>query len=446
MPTNLPGSNSSMKHRALHRARLASGACLTLVMMAALACRDITTLKQENPGSLSASTLYAPTNAQLLVNGAISDFECAYARYVVGSATFIDELANAISNSNNFDYDRRTLQTNQTYGTGVCAANQQPPIYTTLSTARGSADTVLAKLEGWKDSDLPTTANRTKLIGQSAAYAGYTLVLMGEGMCTAAINLGPELTSAQVFAEAKARFDKAITAATSANDATTLNLATLGRARAQLDAGNAAAAAIDAAKIPAGFVVSTSPDAINVRRQNYAFLAITQSFWATVDPTFRGLTVNGVADPRVAVTNSGKNGTAAAAPIWTPDKYPALTTAMPIARYAEAQLIIAEAKAANSDLPGAVAAINAARATHAGLAAYDGTGQTAGQVQQQIVEERRRELFLEGHRLGDIRRYNLALVPATGATYPAGGVYGNQSCFPLPDVERINNPIIAKGS
>lgn len=24
-------------------------------------------------------------------------------------------------------------------------------------------------------------------------------------------------------------------------------------------------------------------------------------------------------------------------------------------------------------------------------------------------------------------------------------VYGSQKCFPLPDVERINNPVIAKG-
>jgi starch-binding outer membrane protein, SusD/RagB family len=63
----------------------------------------------------------------------------------------------------------------------------------------------------------------------------------------------------------------------------------------------------------------------------------------------------------------------------------------------------------------------------------------------QLVEERRRELFLEGHRLGDIRRYNLAMSPAAGTAYPGGGgTYGSQSCFPLPDVERINNPNISK--
>ena len=114
---------------------------------------------------------------------------------------------------------------------------------------------------------------------------------------------------------------------------------------------------------------------------------------------------------------------------------------MPIARWAEAQFIIADAKLAANDIPGAVAAINAVRASRTGVPAYDATGQAAAQVLGQLVEDRRRELFLEGHRLGDLRRYNLPIQPAAGTTYPASsGTYGAQACFPLPDVERINNP------
>lgn len=402
------------------------------------ACTELTTLKQENPGQLDASGLYVPQNAQLLVNGVIADFECAYSRYVVGTAIFTDELTNAISSSSNFDYDRRTLPTNATYGTSTCGNNQQPPIYSTLSVARAAGDTVLAKLETWTDTEV---ANRNKLIAQAATYTGYSILLLGEAMCTAAINVGPELSPAQLFAEARTRFDRAIAAATAANDAVTLNLATLGRARTLLDLGDKAAAGADAAKIPAGFVVNISIDAAAVRRQNYSFLAINQSSWASVDPSFRGLTVNGAPDPRVAVTNANRNSTAGVA-MWTPDKYPSLGASMPLARYAEAQLIVAEAKLAANDMVGAAAAINAVRSTRAGLPAYDATGQTSAQVLAQIVEERRRELFLEGHRLGDLRRYNLPLLPAAGTPYPAGDLYGTLTCFPLPDVERINNPNI----
>jgi hypothetical protein len=292
---------------------------------------------------------------------------------------------------------------------------------------------------------MPAGVSRVKLIGQAAAYAGYSLTLLGEGMCSAAINVGPELTPAQLFAEAKTRFDSAVTAATTANDATTLNFALLGRARTLLDLGQPAAAGTDAAKIPAGFIVNMSTDGVNTRRENWVFVSINNGNWSTIDPSFRGLTVNGVPDPRVAVTNTNKAGTTQGTFIWTADKYPTLATVMPIARYAEAQLIIADAKLAANDVAGAVAAINAARATHAGLPAYDATGQTAAQVLTQLVEERRRELFLEGHRLGDLRRYKLPMLPLAGTAYTlAGGVYDQQSCFPLPDVERINNPNIAK--
>jgi starch-binding outer membrane protein, SusD/RagB family len=414
------------------------------LVLALAACREVATLDQQNPGALSAATTYTPANAQLLVNGAIADFECAYTRYVIGSGLIADELSNAIGATANYDYDRRTLTTNASYGTGACGNNQQPPIYTTLSVARGSADTVAARLRGWTDAQIPTGVNRTRLIGQTAAYAGFSLVLLGEGMCSAAINLGPELTPADVFAEAKIRFDSAVSAATAANDAAMLNFALLGRARTHLNLRNPAAAATDAARVPAGFVLTVSADAGHVRRQNFSFLAINQNNWATVDASFRGVTLNGAPDPRVAVTNANRAGTAPGSQMFLPDKYPAFTTAMPIAKYAEAQLILAEARAATGDLTGAATAINAARNTRAGMPAYSATGQTAAQVQAQIIEERRREFFLEGHRLGDIRRYGLALQPAAGTAYPGGGgQYGTQNCFPLPDVERINNPTIA---
>jgi len=425
------------------RGHLRSICCLTSVttLLALVACGDITSLKQSNPGQLSAGTIYVPANAQLLVNGVIADFDCAFARYVAGSALFTDELLNAFANTGTYDYERRTIATNAGYGTTGCGNQSSPSIYSTLSTARGVADTALARLESWTDEQV---LNRTKLIGQAAAYAGYSLVLLGEGMCSAAINLGPEIGPAELFTEAKARFDKAIAAATTASDAATLNLANLGRARALLDLGDAPNAAIDAAKITlATFVYNFTPNGTDVRRQNVVFLHNSQNSWSTVDSSFRNLTLNGVPDPRVAVTNTGRIGTAAGLVIWTANKYTTLTTPMPIAKYAEAQLIIAEAKALAGDLSGAAAAINAARSTRAGMPQYDATGQTAAQVRTQIIEERRREFFLEGHRLGDIRRYQLPLNPPVGAPYaPGGGTYGAQSCFPLPDVERINNPNI----
>ena len=87
----------------------------------------------------------------------------------------------------------------------------------------------------------------------------------------------------------------------------------------------------------------------------------------------------------------------------------------------------------------AVDIINALR-QKASLPAY--AGGTPAEITAQVREERRRELFLEGQRLGDVRRLDLQLAPAAGTPYPKGGAYGEARCLPLPNVERLANPNI----
>jgi len=437
-------------HKSLRRSPLALAAIL--VLAAVVACSELG-LEQRNPGSIMARDVYKPENAGLLVAGAIGDFECAFHRYVVAEALLGDELVNAFSNTSNFDYDRRTMAPGHPYGTGTCTSSQIPGLYTPLSVARGSADTILARLTEWADADLPATLNRQQLIGKAAAYAGYSVLLLGESMCSAAINLGPELTKTQLWQEAKTRFDAAIAAATTANDATTLNLARVGRARTLLNLGQVSAAGTDAALVPAGFVVNAIANASGaVRVQNQVFVHTQVSNFSSVDPSYVGLTFGGVADPRVTVTVTTTKGSDGQTFIRRVTKYADRGASIPIARYNEARLILAEANVAAGDLTGAVGIINALH-TAAGLPAYNGTGQTAAQVLAQVVEERRRELFMEGQRLGDMNRYALPRLPADGGTFPNGGTYQSQACpganaggypfgFPLPDVERNNNPNI----
>jgi hypothetical protein len=130
------------------------------------------------------------------------------------------------------------------------------------------------------------------------------------------------------------------------------------------------------------------------------------------------------------------------ATIVIPTKYNAATLAagqaipMPIARYAEAQLILAEARGGAD----AVTIINALRAS-ANLKPFTGATDAAA-ITTLIASERQRVLFLEGFRAYDIERLNLPLVPAVGAAYLQGGVYGGTVCLPLPDVERFYNPNI----
>jgi hypothetical protein len=49
-------------------------------------------------------------------------------------------------------------------------------------------------------------------------------------------------------------------------------------------------------------------------------------------------------------------------------------------------------------------------------------------------------MFIEGQHFYDVKRFNLPYNPPVGTAFSKGGTYGDQRCFPLPDVERLNNP------
>jgi hypothetical protein len=433
-------SRSSLPRGKRYLAHLLPVAGLAAVLCLALTgCSDLTSLNQEAPSRIPASTLEKPENAVLLVEGAVGDFECALANYIVAGGLVGDELGNAVLRNDIWDFDRRTIiPTNVRYSTLTCGEDvTSPTVYTVLSIARYDADNILKLLDSWTDEEVP---NRIDLIATAAAYGGYSLVLMGEGMCSSALDDGPELTPAQLLTEAETRFTRAIDAATAAGDDSILNLALVGRARARLDLGDKAGAGADAALVPPGFVLQATRSGTKPRRENFVYTYLYRELEGTVDVPFRDVTFEATPDPRVTVIDAGILGADAATPIFQPAKYPTIDTPIPVARWEEAQLILAEADVAAGDVGGAVDIINTLH-TNAGLPPY--SGGSADQVQTQIIEERSRELFLEGQRLGDMIRYGLPLYPAPGTPFPvAGGFFGTQVCFPLPTVERLNNPNI----
>jgi hypothetical protein len=204
-----------------------------------------------------------------------------------------------------------------------------------------------------------------------------------------------------------------------------------------------AEAKADAALVPDNFVYNATYSAANSRRENLVFTQLFRGLFSSVDPSFRNLTVGGVPDTRVVVVDAGVVGHDRGTRVWRTTKYPLISSPVPVASGDEAILITAEADVEANNVAAAVAGINKLR-TKASLPQY--TGGTQAEVRAQVREERRRELFLEGQRLGDIIRFSIPQTPAAGTAFPVkGGTYGNQICFPLPDVERNNNPTLSGG-
>src|SRR5262249_6874982 len=126
-------------------------------------------------------------------------------------------------------------------------------LYVPLSSARWFADKVLTALQGWTDTQV---ANRSKLIPQVAAYAGYSYLLLAAVFCSMALAAAPELAPADVFALANDKCAIAIAAAQTAGAgaADFLNMALVGRARSRLNLADDAGALADAQAVPPSFI------------------------------------------------------------------------------------------------------------------------------------------------------------------------------------------------
>ena len=410
-----------------------------LVAVLLTACNTSDLLKVQAPNSVPADIYSNPAYATLMVNSVIGDFECGFGSFVVSEGIASDELHDASLNNGNWNLDRRDNGfTSGFYGTTSCTT--QTGLYTPLSTARGEADAAIKSLSGWTATQVP---NLTSLQAQANLYAGFSYATLGQSMCQAAFDMGPLVDQKGMFTLAEQRFTAAITSAQTAGLTNVLNAAYAGRARVRLYLHNTSGAIADAQLVPAGFVFNAAMDATNARRFNHVFQAISTAGTATVEPTARALTTeNGQADPRSAMVLLKTAPADGVNQIYIPAKYNAASLTagealpMPITRYAETQLVLAEAQGGQS----AVDIINAMRAA-VNLNPYTGPTDAAS-ITSLIASERQRVLFLEGFRAFDIERLNLPLVPATGAAYLQGGVYGGTVCMPVPDIERDNNPNI----
>jgi hypothetical protein len=406
-------------------------------IVAAAACNSGELLDVDTPATVPVSMLNDPKNATLMVNSAVADFECALGSTIAVEGIISDELADAQLGAAAWPYDRRdaNTQTNGSYGVNPCTNNQTPGIYTPLATARWDADTALTKLNNWTDAEVP---NRQALIAKAALYAGFSYSLLGMSMCEAAFDLGPQVDQPAMFALAEQRFTTAMTAAQATNQTDLVNAARVGRARVRLFQGNKTGAAADAQLVPAVIVLKAANDATDNRLYNRVFNVTQQTGNYTVESLSRDLkTEKGELDPRSASKLSTTRPADARSPIYVPNKYPTQGTPTPIASYAEAQLILAEAQ-------GGAAAVTAINGLRAAVSLQPYTGPTdAASIQALIIDERRRALFLEGFRNYDMQRFNVPFNPPVGTAFPQkGGTYGNTRCLPLPDIERFNNPNI----
>ncbi len=436
---------------------------LTVALTGALAgCGDW--LEVTNPGAIEDPALKDPGYVDLMVNGVIGDFQPAFAWTAIFSATFAGELRNQHPYFENVDIGRRAVE--DINGTYTLA------IYNGLHRARFLADSSAARIRVL----LADSAGRDPRLARVLAYGGYSYTLLGEQMCSTPLNLSAPVSDETLLEMAVERFEEAIRVATAARAAAAsiqpatpaalravagadsiIGFARVGAARASLGLGRLAEAISHAAAVAPAYTSETVPgfrydayylDGVPLRRTGNPFWEFIGGgdgvSWFSVSGTpFEGLN-----DPRIPHTPEPVNvadGTRRLVPLsppsfstynGTPEGGPFLaTSSIRLASALEARYIIAEAEGMNGEN---LAFINDRRAVGGQMPVAETI--TAAEYMDVLREQRSRDFFIDGHRLGDIRRYKrlyqVDLFPR-GPYYGSETTqFGSQECWPIPLVDK----------
>ena len=425
-----------VRHRAL------SFTLAVLGLVAGTGCDRLNDLLAVHPTkSIPIDVAESPNNAQLFIEGAKADFDCAFGAYVVMGGLIGEELDETRQALDRRPYDLR-LQTSKDllYATQPCGSLG---VYTPVQVARASAERTLLLLRGWTDAQV---SNRQLAMATMSAYAGYSTLLLAEGFCTTVLSSldenrqvvwGGEISRDSAFRAAEARFSDALAAAPPTGSATIIDLAHVGRGRARLGHGDLLGARADAASVSSTFLYQVTASTALPRRQNRVFAQNS----AANHLTSVGSLYRAMADSRVQFAPT-TDSSAWGAPIFIQLKYARGDSPFRLASNFEARLIIAEADIATAtpaSLQNAQSIVNffRQRGNQQPLTSLDPETLRAA-----LIDQRRRELYLESQHLGDLIRFGIVPTPAEGSLHPSGFRYGGHLCLPLPDVERQNNPVL----
>ena len=461
---------------------------LALVIAATSACERL--LEVTLPGDITGDELESPAMADIWKNSAIGRAECSVQAYIHWNSNEDVWWRGIGYQGGAWEY---TLRANT--GTTCGRTGTSYSWYVPMQVARAENARVYNAYSSWTDAEV---SGRAEGLALTALFGGYMYQLLGERMCELAIDVGPLMTPDEVQTAAEGWFTTALGHIPPGGDFSITSIsslrqaALLGRARARFWKDDYVGAGDDAAQIQPGFVAYITRDNSEFERRNHIFDYMVEGSQATVaeaimhpwgepdavlipftgyyrlddtavdangkpivhplaiDATDGHTNVDGfplyaddagtVVDPRVQVLMSKIIIPGTSIPMVGQWKYRAIDQWIPMARWAEAQLILADIALIDNDLPTAIGYVNALRdATTPPLPNYTVAGPTAQQVKDLILEERRREFFLEG-RWGNTKIRENLWFPLGQGSEPTGYPYGPGTCMLMPQVEYDLNP------
>jgi starch-binding outer membrane protein, SusD/RagB family len=384
-----------------------------------------------NPSVIDAGTFDPTADGKTLALSAQTNFYIAFQSVALYGGLISDELwTGAIR-----------LQTNRLASRTFLGSDDiNTDFFAPLSLAVASnenAVTALAK---------GAAADSDQNLARASMNFAYSVELMAETMCSGVIQGGPELSDTQLLDTAVTAFTKAVSTATAAGAAGTdiVNESNVGLARTYLQLGDFTNAATTAALVPSDFVANVVTTG-NVSTQG------------TLGNQLYGTTAGGqlvaperyrVGDPRMPIDSITQAvATLNGLPSIIQTKFTSYADPIRLASGLEAQYIAAEATLLGGGGTAAALSLINTRRSAGGQSAYGGPTDNVS-VLQELLNQRARDFWMEGKKLGDLRRNPSVSLPSVltdpvGAAFytsVGGGTFGDTFCAPIPPEETNANP------
>ncbi len=421
MFTSISSGRATMPRRVL---RVAAPLCV-------LAGLSGCALDAVNPGPIRAEALNTPSALSSLVNGSGRDLAESLNWVAYTGAAATREIFPAGSTA---AFGISVLHQN-----GKLVDNDGDNYWNFAQRARWTSEDAVTRIK----SVLGTTSANSTTLAQALVWAGFSNRHLGENFCEGVINGGAPGPYTVYLERAEANFTEAITVATAANNANLVSAATAGRASVRLLRNNTAGAATDAASVASTFAYRMPYYQNELDQYNRIFWASANqpyrahTVWNTYIETYRRAT----RDPRVPFDSSltilvGDAAVGALGRVrwYFQTKYPTLTSPINLASGWEMRLIEAEVKLVAGDVAGALTLINGRRTS---LSLAPVTAASATEAWAALKRERGIELWMEGRRLGDLRRW--AALSRPGALDAKEEIPGRDLCFATPLSEKQTN-------
>ena len=378
---------------------------IQLIAVAALTGAAMTGCKGffdvSNPGPIEDAKLQTPDAVPALVVGMSADYANVLDEMVRITAIASDELGHGGS------YTQEGL-----WVRGIIRPEDVSDLWSRMHRARFEAESGIERFKEFSGAafDYGTSVYSAR----ANLFAGLSNRLLGETVCAAVFDNGPQLGDSAYFTRADTFFTEAIKIATAAKGATDiLNAAYGGRAAVRAWLGNWDAAVVDAAQVPTSFVYSALFSTNSTRENNSL---VQETYVRREFSLFNTSWAKIFKDPRVPwdtiKTSNGsiQTGQDGKTPYFRQAKYTDLGSDIPVVKGTEMRLLQAEAALRKGNIASAYDFMNQARANYKMAALTPAADLTT--AWQTLEFERGATLWLEARRLWDLRRWGADPGPA----------------------------------